>query len=121
MNRTHRGQHPRPHPQTRPSLHRAGKNSILTYLSINFFARTELTPLLPPHPLLSSQGKSQEILVTGIKVVDLLAPYAKGGKIGLFGGAGVGKTVSTALRLTLHHHISVMRLRGHAHYFLTRS
>merc|ERR1711970_740921 len=36
---------------------------------------------------------SQEILVTGIKVVDLLAPYSKGGKIGLFGGAGVGKTV----------------------------
>lgn len=35
----------------------------------------------------------QDILVTGIKVVDLLAPYAKGGKIGLFGGAGVGKTV----------------------------
>ena len=35
----------------------------------------------------------QEILETGIKVVDLLAPYAKGGKIGLFGGAGVGKTV----------------------------
>ena len=35
----------------------------------------------------------QEILVTGIKVVDLLAPYVKGGKIGLFGGAGVGKTV----------------------------
>jgi F-type H+-transporting ATPase subunit beta len=34
-----------------------------------------------------------EILVTGIKVVDLLAPYTKGGKIGLFGGAGVGKTV----------------------------
>ena len=41
---------------------------------------------------LSSQLKA-EILVTGIKVVDLLAPYAKGGKIGLFGGAGVGKTV----------------------------
>ena len=35
------------------------------------------------------QGKTQEILTTGIKVVDLLAPYAKGGKIGLFGGAGV--------------------------------
>src|SRR5204862_5936233 len=34
-----------------------------------------------------------EILITGIKVVDLLAPYAKGGKVGLFGGAGVGKTV----------------------------
>merc|ERR1712129_479352 len=41
----------------------------------------------------TEQGKTQEILVTGIKVVDLLAPYAKGGKIGLFGGAGVGKTV----------------------------
>ncbi|CAM9238898.1 unnamed protein product [Choristocarpus tenellus] len=44
-------------------------------------------------PTFEQQGKSQEILVTGIKVVDLLAPYAKGGKIGLFGGAGVGKTV----------------------------
>ncbi|CAM9369655.1 unnamed protein product, partial [Discosporangium mesarthrocarpum] len=44
-------------------------------------------------PKFEDQGKSQEILVTGIKVVDLLAPYAKGGKIGLFGGAGVGKTV----------------------------
>jgi F-type H+-transporting ATPase subunit beta len=39
------------------------------------------------------QGTGQEVLVTGIKVVDLLAPYQKGGKIGLFGGAGVGKTV----------------------------
>merc|ERR1712091_596655 len=44
-------------------------------------------------PTFTEQGKSQEILVTGIKVIDLLAPYAKGGKIGLFGGAGVGKTV----------------------------
>ncbi len=43
-------------------------------------------------PTSSSRPKAQ-ILVTGIKVVDLLAPYAKGGKIGLFGGAGVGKTV----------------------------
>ena len=43
-------------------------------------------------PTPSSRPK-REILVTGIKVVDLLAPYAKGGKIGLFGGAGVGKTV----------------------------
>jgi len=51
---------------------------------------------LPIHrspPTFVEQGKSQEILTTGIKVVDLLAPYAKGGKIGLFGGAGVGKTV----------------------------
>merc|ERR1719274_93475 len=50
-------------------------------------------PIHKPAPLFVDQGKSQEILVTGIKVVDLLAPHAKGGKIGLFGGAGVGKTV----------------------------
>jgi F-type H+-transporting ATPase subunit beta len=46
-----------------------------------------------PAPDFASQATSSEILVTGIKVIDLLAPYAKGGKIGLFGGAGVGKTV----------------------------
>ena len=44
-------------------------------------------------PTFDEQATSTEILVTGIKVVDLLAPYSKGGKIGLFGGAGVGKTV----------------------------
>ncbi|MEM0978321.1 MAG: F0F1 ATP synthase subunit beta [Pseudomonadota bacterium] len=44
-------------------------------------------------PEFAEQSTSAEVLVTGIKVVDLLAPYAKGGKIGLFGGAGVGKTV----------------------------
>merc|ERR1739849_51023 len=44
-------------------------------------------------PAFEDMSVEQEILVTGIKVVDLLAPYAKGGKIGLFGGAGVGKTV----------------------------
>jgi len=51
---------------------------------------------LPIHadpPAFTEQGGTAEILTTGIKVVDLLAPYAKGGKIGLFGGAGVGKTV----------------------------
>lgn len=51
---------------------------------------------LPIHreaPAFIEQSTETEILVTGIKVVDLLAPYAKGGKIGLFGGAGVGKTV----------------------------
>jgi F-type H+-transporting ATPase subunit beta len=53
----------------------------------------ERAPIHKPSPAFTEQGKSQEILVTGIKVVDLLAPYAKGGKIGLFGGAGVGKTV----------------------------
>ncbi|MET4128524.1 F0F1 ATP synthase subunit beta [Roseovarius sp. MBR-6] len=46
-----------------------------------------------PAPEFSEQSTESEILETGIKVVDLLAPYAKGGKIGLFGGAGVGKTV----------------------------
>ena len=46
-----------------------------------------------PAPEFAAQATSSEILVTGIKVIDLLAPYSKGGKIGLFGGAGVGKTV----------------------------
>ena len=46
-----------------------------------------------PAPEFADQATESEILVTGIKVVDLLAPYTKGGKIGLFGGAGVGKTV----------------------------
>ncbi|GHE55134.1 ATP synthase subunit beta [Camelimonas fluminis] len=46
-----------------------------------------------PAPSYSEQSTEAQILVTGIKVVDLLAPYARGGKIGLFGGAGVGKTV----------------------------
>ncbi|WP_099824533.1 F0F1 ATP synthase subunit beta [Oceaniglobus indicus] len=46
-----------------------------------------------PAPDFAAQATSSDILVTGIKVIDLLAPYAKGGKIGLFGGAGVGKTV----------------------------
>ncbi|MBF0263230.1 MAG: F0F1 ATP synthase subunit beta [Magnetococcales bacterium] len=46
-----------------------------------------------PAPSFAEQSTESEILETGIKVVDLLAPYAKGGKIGLFGGAGVGKTV----------------------------
>ncbi len=46
-----------------------------------------------PAPEFADQATESEILITGIKVVDLLAPYTKGGKIGLFGGAGVGKTV----------------------------
>ena len=50
-------------------------------------------PIHAPAPDFDEQSTESEILVTGIKVVDLLAPYAKGGKIGLFGGAGVGKTV----------------------------
>ncbi|MCW5752608.1 MAG: F0F1 ATP synthase subunit beta [Alphaproteobacteria bacterium] len=50
-------------------------------------------PIHAEAPTFTDQSTETEILVTGIKVVDLLAPYAKGGKIGLFGGAGVGKTV----------------------------
>ncbi len=50
-------------------------------------------PIHRPAPEFVEQSTDAEVLVTGIKVVDLLAPYSKGGKIGLFGGAGVGKTV----------------------------
>jgi len=53
----------------------------------------ERMPIHQPAPTLAHTAVSDEPLVTGIKVVDLLAPYPKGGKIGLFGGAGVGKTV----------------------------
>ena len=53
----------------------------------------ERWPIHRPAPSYEEQQSTTEILETGIKVVDLIAPYAKGGKIGLFGGAGVGKTV----------------------------
>jgi F-type H+-transporting ATPase subunit beta len=54
---------------------------------------TEFRPIHNPPPSLENQSTRLETFETGIKVVDLLAPYARGGKIGLFGGAGVGKTV----------------------------
>lgn len=54
---------------------------------------TKFAPIHAEPPEYVEQSTEAEILVTGIKVVDLLAPYARGGKIGLFGGAGVGKTV----------------------------
>ena len=54
---------------------------------------SEYRSIHQPAPEFAEQSTASEILETGIKVVDLLAPYAKGGKIGLFGGAGVGKTV----------------------------
>ncbi|MEQ1705834.1 MAG: F0F1 ATP synthase subunit beta [Rickettsiales bacterium] len=53
----------------------------------------QTAPIHAQAPAFSEQSTKTEILVTGIKVIDLLAPYVKGGKIGLFGGAGVGKTV----------------------------
>jgi F-type H+/Na+-transporting ATPase subunit beta len=56
--------------------------------------KTAITrPIHQPAPTFAEQSTEAQMLVTGIKVVDLLAPYAKGGKVGLFGGAGVGKTV----------------------------
>ena len=51
-------------------------------------------PIHRPPPSFEEQAGGQELLVTGIKVIDLLVPFAKGGKVGLFGGAGVGKTVN---------------------------
>ncbi|MDA1321866.1 MAG: F0F1 ATP synthase subunit beta, partial [Proteobacteria bacterium] len=57
--------------------------------------KTELyRPIHKEAPSFDEQSTSAEILVTGIKVIDLMCPYTKGGKIGLFGGAGVGKTVT---------------------------
>ncbi len=53
----------------------------------------ERLPIHRPAPEFIEQSTETEVLVTGIKVIDLLAPYARGGKVGLFGGAGVGKTV----------------------------
>ena len=55
--------------------------------------QTNTAPIHAKAPEFVDQSTESSILVTGIKVIDLLAPYAKGGKIGLFGGAGVGKTV----------------------------
>ncbi|MCI5546175.1 MAG: F0F1 ATP synthase subunit beta [Clostridiales bacterium] len=60
-------------------------------------------PIHRPAPSYEDQQSTEEILETGIKVVDLIAPYSKGGKIGLFGGAGVGKTV---LIMELIHNIA---------------
>ena len=56
-------------------------------------SRDLMRPIHAPAPDFVDQATESEVLVTGIKVIDLLCPYAKGGKIGLFGGAGVGKTV----------------------------
>src|SRR5476651_301426 len=55
---------------------------------------SNLLPIHRPAPTLADQALSTELLQTGIKVIDLLCPFAKGGKVGLFGGAGVGKTVN---------------------------
>lgn len=54
----------------------------------------QFLPIHRPAPSFAEQAPSQELLETGIKVIDLICPFAKGGKVGLFGGAGVGKTVN---------------------------
>ncbi len=59
---------------------------------------TEYLPIHRPAPAYDEQAGGQDLLVTGIKVIDLLVPFAKGGKVGLFGGAGVGKGVGERTR-----------------------
>src|SRR5258708_9569494 len=61
-------------------------------------------PIHRPAPKLEDQSTTLEMFETGIKVVDLIEPYLKGGKIGLFGGAGVGKTV---LNMELIHNVTI--------------
>lgn len=56
--------------------------------------QAEMLPIHRPAPSFAEQAANEELLETGIKVIDLVCPFAKGGKIGLFGGAGVGKTVN---------------------------
>lgn len=68
------------------------------------------SPIHADPPVFTDQSTSAEILVTGIKVVDLIAPYARGGKIGLFGGAGVGKTVFIQELIVCRHHLSRFHL-----------
>lgn len=69
-------------------------------------------PIHADPPEFVDQSTSAEVLVTGIKVVDLLAPYARGGKIGLFGGAGVGKTVFIQELIVCLHPIHVKVGKG---------
>src|SRR4029077_14577667 len=56
-------------------------------------AHTQTMPIQRPAPLFAEQSTDAEMFETGVKVIDLIQPFLKGGKIGLFGGAGVGKTV----------------------------
>ena len=76
--------HARPHPQRHRRAGRRGRPGR---------ADASAGRSTAPAPTFDDQTTKVEIFETGIKVIDLLAPYTKGGKIGLFGGAGVGKTV----------------------------
>lgn len=72
-------------------------------------------------PTFVEQSTAPEVLETGIKVVDLLAPYARGGKIGLFGGAGVGKTVLIRRSNFLTFVISMKRAMANHHVVIQRN
>ena len=80
---------------------------------------TERWPIHRPPPPLDQLESKTEMFVTGIKVIDLLTPYVRGGKIGLFGGAGVGKTVliQEMIRRVAKNFggVSVLRRRRRAH------
>jgi F-type H+-transporting ATPase subunit beta len=75
---------------------------------------TELHPIHTDPPALQEQRLASEVLVTGIKAIDLLIPYPRGGKIGLFGGAGVGKTmlVIELIRQTIREHKGIALFAG---------
>jgi F-type H+-transporting ATPase subunit beta len=75
---------------------------------------TELHPIHSDPPALQEQRLAGEVLVTGIKAIDLLVPYPRGGKIGLFGGAGVGKTmlVIELIRHTIREHKGIALFAG---------
>jgi len=89
-------EHRRAHLGGRSARRRSGASSTWSAIRSTRRARSRPSSAAPSisrrRPIPSSRPRA-EILVTGIKVVDLLAPYAKGGKMRLFGGAGVGKTV----------------------------
>jgi F0F1-type ATP synthase alpha subunit len=82
---------------------------------------TKKAPIHADAPEFVEQSTSAEVLVTGIKVVDLLAPYARGGKIGLFGGAGVGKTVFIQELIVSRAYRSRITMRQLADIFLRRT
>ena len=101
--------HARPHHgRARPSDRRSAARS----------SRDERRAIHQPAPKFDELSPSVELLETGIKVIDLICPFAKGGKIGLFGGAGVGKTVNMMElinNIAKHYGAIGVRRRGRAH------
>jgi F-type H+-transporting ATPase subunit beta len=79
-----------------------------------FPSDTPRRPIHRPPPPLREQGHEREVFLTGIKIIDLLVPLARGGKAGLFGGAGVGKTVllMELIRATVQHHRGIAVFAG---------